>query len=82
MTNLTAYETDLLDSAIDRSESHTEIVTLDWDGDINAAVAHLSSRTDNADSVTSGEITEVWGWSDDADEGAMDWRVHLRQTAN
>jgi hypothetical protein len=55
--------------AIDRSISHTEIVTIDYDSD---AASDLSAASD--DSVEANGLTEYWGTDDDGNE----WRVHMR----
>lgn len=69
-----------IQQAIERSRSHNEIVTLDWDAAaINDAVDYILSTYDGEiDYVRNGEIMEVWGWTEEQDEGEMDFRVHLR----
>lgn len=56
-------------NAINRSISHTEIVTIDYDSD---AASDLSAASD--DSVEANGLTEYWGTDDDGNE----WRVHMR----
>jgi hypothetical protein len=59
-------------AAIDRSESHDEIVTIDYDADAFAALKAASSDYASADGVT-----EFWR-NDPDSETAMTWRVHMR----
>jgi hypothetical protein len=56
-------------NAIDRSISHTEIVTIDYDSD---AASDLSVECD--DNVSANGVTEYWGTNDEGNE----WRVHMR----
>ncbi len=69
--------------AIERSRSHNEIVTLDWDAAaIDDAVEYIAAihdgHTDYVSGVgVDGDITEVWGWTEQS-EAEMDFRVHLR----
>ncbi len=56
-----------VERAIDRSESHTEMVTLEY-SDARAAVLLAASD----DSVDAGRVVEYW---------TDDWRVHLRRTS-
>ncbi len=70
--------------AIERSRSYNEIVTLDWDAAaIDDAVEYIAGNYDGETDCVSGagvdgDITEVWGWTDEQSEGEMDFRVHLR----
>lgn len=57
------------ETAIKRSISHHEIVTLDYDSD---AMADLAAECE--DHVTANEVEQYWGTTDDGDE----WRVHVR----
>jgi hypothetical protein len=59
------------EQAIQRSISHTEIVTIDYDA---AVAADLAVECD--DSVEANEVTEYWGTDADGNE----WRVHMRRT--
>lgn len=56
-------------SAIARSVSHNEIVTLDHDADV---MSDLALECD--DHVTGNTVEEYWGTTDDGNE----WRVHVR----
>lgn len=58
--------------AVERSISHTEIVTIDHDAD---ALASLRAAAD--DSVVGNDTTEFWGATEDGSE----WRVHVRHAA-
>ena len=58
--------------AIERSESHDEIVTLDYDVD---AIETLQAECDS--SVHGNDMTEFWA-NDPASETKMLWRVHVR----
>jgi hypothetical protein len=69
MTMTTAERT--VSDAIDRSGSHTEIVTLDYDADVLAALE--SMITDGA--VDGNDAYEFWGTRDDG----RAWRVHVRR---
>lgn len=55
--------------AIDRSVSHREIVTVDYDAEAQSELEAASE-----DSVHTDDVTEYWGTTDDGD----DWRVHMR----
>lgn len=56
-------------SLIERSISHHEIVTVDYDA---TTAEDLTAACD--DSVEANGATEYWGTDDDGNE----WRVHLR----
>lgn len=56
-------------NAIARSISHTEIVTLDDEGDLRTALLALCE-----DNVEANGVAEFWGTADDGKE----WRVHVR----
>lgn len=56
-------------SAIERSVSHNEIVTIDYDAE---AAIDLSLESD--DSADGEGVTEYWG----TDEAGNEWRVHVR----
>jgi hypothetical protein len=58
--------------AIERSVSHNEIVTLDYD---TAGYAELLEACD--DRTATEDLTEFWA-NDPDKEGAMLWRVHMR----
>jgi hypothetical protein len=62
-----------VERAIDRSDSHTEVVTLEYS---DARAEALLAASD--DSVDAGRVVEFWGTSEAGDE----WRVHLRRTTN
>ena len=55
------------EQAIERSVSHNEIVTLEWD-----SVVFDDLLVESEDSVM-GEVHEFWGTRDGAS-----WRVHMR----
>lgn len=57
------------EQAIDRSISHTEIVTVDHDAE---TIEYLTIVCD--DHVDAGEVHEFWGIV----EGRGEWRVHVR----
>ena len=57
-----------IETAIKRSVSHTEIVSLEWTADLEAALL-----AECEDSVTTEDRVEAWGKTEDGDE----WRVHL-----
>lgn len=59
-------------SAIARSVSQNEIVTIDYDP---AAAEDLSAASDG--SADGNDVTEYWGTDDDGSE----WRVHMRAAA-
>ncbi len=59
-----------VERAIDRSDSHTEVVTLEYS---DARAEALLAASD--DSVDAGRVVEFWGTSEAGDE----WRVHLRR---
>lgn len=57
---------------IDRSISHTEIVTHPWSAGLET---DLLAESD--DTVTSDDVIEFWGVTDCEDDDAPTWRVHL-----
>ena len=59
-------------NAIERSISHNEIVTIDYDRD---AASDLSVECE--DNVSANGMTEYWGTNDEGNE----WRVHMRDQA-
>lgn len=62
-------------TAIDRSESHDEIVTIDHDAD---AFVDLEAQCD--DNVHANGVTEFWA-NDPESEDKMTWRVHMRDAS-
>ena len=71
-----------LSAAINRSESHTEIVYLAVDN-VKEARIMLSTMVDDpieTDWVTANDdVTQVWAFDPAADEGDMIWRIHLTE---
>lgn len=70
----------VLAQAIERSRSHTEIVTVEWDGGDEATlVAELHSLYDGeVDSARENDGTiDVWGYRAEAPEGEMEWRLRV-----
>ena len=59
------------EQAIERSVSHNEIVTLEWD-----SVVFDDLLVESEDS-TRGEVHEFWGVRD-----GREWRVHMRATVS
>ncbi len=59
-----------VEQAIYRSDSYTEVVTLEYS---DARAEALLAASD--DSVDAGRVVEFWGTSEAGDE----WRVHLRR---
>lgn len=64
--------TTIVDDAIHRSISHTEIVWLDGEDVTPSARDYLIEQCD--DSVDAGTVLETWGTTGDGEE----WRVHVR----
>ena len=60
------------EQAIQRSESHDEIVTIDYDAE---GAETLAAECD--DSVHANGMTEYWANDPDSEDG-MTWRVHMR----
>jgi hypothetical protein len=60
------------EKAIERSKSHDEIVTIDYDADAGET---LAAECD--DSVHGNGVTEYWA-NDPDSETKMLWRVHMR----
>lgn len=77
----TTYSTDAA-AAIERSESHDEIVTIM----VNSVSEQRSVRdaliaasdADNEDWTDNGLACEVWGWDDNMRDDEMRWRVHVQ----
>lgn len=65
---MTTYEISNIETAIKRSVSHSEIVSLEWTADLEAALL-----AECEDSVATSDRVEAWGTTEDGDE----WRVHL-----
>lgn len=69
-------------SIVARSQSHNEIVTIEAANKIaaNALLDEISEfyQDNETDYVDTGEVIEVWDWTDEQDEGDMDFRVHIR----
>lgn len=55
------------EQAIERSVSHNEIVTLEWDSVV------FDDLLVESDDSTRGEVHEFWGCRD-----GREWRVHMR----
>jgi hypothetical protein len=67
---LDCNETLELARAVERSQRHSEIVTIDWDSrSVELAVEELSVSHAAEDCVVNAGVAECWG---------ADWRVHLR----
>jgi len=68
-----------IQTAIERSRSHNEIVTINWDADaIDDALDYIMSTYEGAvDYVHIGDVTEVWGWTDGQGKNEMDFRIHM-----
>lgn len=60
-----------VETAIDLSKSHNEIVTIVGGQHYAALCADLSDECE--DSVDAGERVEFWG----ADDDGVEWRVHV-----
>lgn len=71
-------------TAIDRSSTHDEIVTLIVDNahDRTALVSALEDLAEHeTDSVENGDVTEVWAYDPQTHDDSMTWRVHVRLAA-
>lgn len=73
-------------TAINRSSTHDEIVTLIVDNahDRTALVSELEDLADpehETDSVENGDVTEVWAYDPQTNDDSMTWRVHVRLVA-
>lgn len=62
------YHSDMIRQAIARSISHTEIVTLHYTAELEAALDRVAD-----DSVDANGTVEAWGTT----PGGSEWRVHL-----
>lgn len=60
------------EQAIERSKSHDEIVTIDYD---QAAYEELRAECD--DIIDANDVTEFWSDDPDSEDGML-WRVHVR----
>ena len=70
-------------NAIDRSESHNEIVAIKIDGDSGDALAAISQLTDcETDYAMIEDRLDIWGYNADAQDGAMLWRLNITFTNN
>ena len=70
-------------TAIDRSSSHDEIVSVTIDGDSGVALTAIRSLVDcEVDYVMIDregiDVLDVWGYDVDAPEGQMLWRLAIR----
>lgn len=68
--------------AIERSQSHNEIVHVEWPRPVVMveALRQAAYAVDGVDfdDVDAGDVWECWAFREDADEGDMLWRVHVR----
>lgn len=62
-----------IETAIRRSISHNEIVTLEWTADREAALLDACEDSVATSVLASTDRIEAWGRTDDGNE----WRVHL-----
>ena len=71
--------TTALSDAISRSQSHTERVAVDFDGDRSDLMVSLDGIYDGEiDDATENDGTiDVWGWTEAKAEGEMDWRLKV-----
>ena len=74
-------------AAIERSQSHNEIVSISVD-DIDEALTEIAAHPDVDDydyvdtyGPSDEPLREVWDASDQSGRGKMAWRVHLYQRA-
>jgi hypothetical protein len=75
-------EMTLLQQAIDRSRTHTERVSVEFDGDKSDLMVALAGLYDGEiDDATENDGTvDVWGWTEEMAEGEMDWRLCVTLT--
>jgi len=72
-----------LQTAIDRSISHNEIVAVEIDAEtIDSILPLIDVDTyGQFESVRENDGSyDVWGFSDDATEGLIEWRIKIRLT--
>ncbi len=62
----------LASQAIERSESHNEIVTIDYDA---IGAEYVAAECD--DSIVANHVTEYWANDPNSEDGML-WRVHMR----
>lgn len=72
-----------IESAIERSISHNEIVHVTIDGDSGAALAAISELRDESTDYTMSDYEgvnalDIWGYDEGAPEGEMVWRLAIR----
>ena len=66
-----------INEAITRSESHNEIVAVDYDGTLDGLLDELSHCECEVDHETADDYVDVWGYEVDAPEGEMNWRLRV-----
>lgn len=63
--------------AIERSESHDEIVTIESESPEHEAALFSALKAASDDYTVGNNVTEFWKDGADPDNGEMIWRVHL-----
>ena len=74
-------------NAIDRSESHNEIVAIKIDGDSRDALAAIAAITDcetdyNMSDYQGEDRLDIWGYNPADKDGDMIWRLNITFTNN
>ena len=78
----TQSQIDALRSAIQRSENYTERADCEFAGDVRELLVLVDAIYDGeVDHATENDGTvDVWGWTEEMDEGEMDWRLRVTLT--